>query len=89
MPKSKIEEGEFAVRLTSDIKGGHGDHSKGAVLRRLTQASYTSLTGAGFGDGIPAGTEVDDGDVEAAPATATSDADAQPNTDAPKGGTKK
>lgn len=51
----KIAEGELAVRLTSDIKGGLGAHKKGTVLRNLSQSAFTGLTQGGGHEALKAG----------------------------------
>jgi hypothetical protein len=57
---SKIEEGELAVKLTSDITGGLGAHKSGAVLRNLTESAYIGLVNAGGHEPLKAGTQITD-----------------------------
>lgn len=43
-----IPDSEFAVKLTSDIRGGIGNHEKGTVLRNLSQSAFNTLVCGGF-----------------------------------------
>lgn len=56
--REKIEEGELAVRLTSDIEGGLGKHEKGAVIRNLSFSAFNTLTTVGGHQPLEAGTAV-------------------------------
>jgi hypothetical protein len=62
--REKIEDGELAVRLTSDISGGLGTHKKGTVLRRLTKAVFDGLTLAGGHEELKAGATASGDKVE-------------------------
>lgn len=62
--RSKIAEGELAVRLTSDITGGLGNHAKGAVLRDLSESAYNTLVQAGGHQALPPGSTVSEAKVE-------------------------
>jgi hypothetical protein len=55
MADDKIEEGELAVRLNSDINGGLGRHKKGTVLRHLSSSAFIGLTQGGGHETLKAG----------------------------------
>ena len=59
---SKIQEGERAVKITSEdgITGGLGSHPKGAVLRNLSESAYNTMVGGGLAEPVEPGTEVRD-----------------------------
>lgn len=46
--KVVIGKDEYAVKLTSDIKGGVGNHKKDTVLRNLSYSAFNTLTCGGF-----------------------------------------
>lgn len=68
---NKIEDGEFAVRLNSDISGGIGEHKKGTVLRNLSSSAFIGLTQGGGHTALKPGASADDavdaGEVITAP----------------------
>lgn len=46
--KTKIADGEYAVKLTADISGGIGTHEKGTVLRNLSFSAFNTLVCGGM-----------------------------------------
>lgn len=53
--KDQVAEGELAVKLTSDISGGLGNHAKGRKLRNLSISAFNTIVHGGFGEELKAG----------------------------------
>lgn len=60
-----IQPGERAAKLKYDIDGGLGSHKEGAVIRRLSESAFITLTQAGGHDVVEPGTKVDGDAVDA------------------------
>lgn len=60
---AKIEEGEMAVKLTTDVSGGLGNHKEGTVLRGLSFSAFNTITQGGLGVALKAGSLADGSDT--------------------------